>query len=105
MYKSVCVDLCVKGSNLARFLSEEKNERLISEKLFSSICELAKCCYNLDNPSLSKADFAAFRKNALCEHGSILMYLETLYITGYISSAQKDSMTSTLNNLKKQANI
>ncbi len=105
MYKQTALDLSVKGSNLCRFLSDEKKEGLISQKLFDSVCELAQCCYAMDNPSLAKTDIASFRKTASITYSNIQLYLETLYITGYISAAQKDSMTNTLDTLRKEMNI
>ena len=105
MYHSSALDLCAKGTQLCKFLMEEKNENLVSEKLFCSICEMSKYAYAMDNPSLSKADIAAFRKSISIEYYNVMFYLETIYNLGYISVAQKDSMIKTIDSLKKQINF
>ena len=105
MYKSTALDIMTKGTNLCRFLSDEKSESLLSSKLFDSVASLCESCYSLSNPSLSKNELAAFRKNASCAWYNVSFYLDALYMAGYISAAQKDSMTSSLENAKKEINL
>lgn len=105
MYNQIAIDLNVKGTNLCSFLQNEKKEMLISVKLFDNITILSQSCYAMDNPSLAKTEVATLRKNATIAHSNILLHLETLYVSGFISAAQKDSMVKTLDILKKQMNI
>lgn len=105
MDKTAALDLTVKGARLCKFLADEKCETLISTKFFDSLCLLSRCLYTMDNPSLSKADIASFRKNAAMEYSSANLYLEALYMAGFISTAQKDSMLKTIDSVKKQLNI
>ena len=103
--KSLSPDLLEKGANLCRFLENEKDEHLLSEKLFLAISALCECCYSLNNPTLSKADIALLRKNATLEADKTALYLNALQSGGYISPAQKESMAKTLDMLKKETNI
>lgn len=103
--KALALDLLVKGTNLCRFLSGEKSEALISERFFSAVCEFTECCFSLKNPSLGKNELAALRKTASLEQDKISLYLESLYISGFISAAQKSSVVQTLDTLKKEINL
>lgn len=105
MYKNTALDIMTKGTNLCRFLCDEKGEKLLSSKLFDSVASLSQSCYSLSNPSLSKNELASFRKTASFEWYNVNFYLDSLYMSGYISSAQKDSMTSSLENAKKEINL
>lgn len=105
MYKTSALDLSVKSTQLCKFLSEEKGENLISPKLFNALCQLSQACYAMDNPSLSKAETALLRKTASMEYYNANFCLDTLYISGYISQAQKESMVKTIDALKKQINF
>lgn len=103
--KTLSLDLIVKSSNLCRYLSAEKSENLISKKFFDSICLFSECAYSIKNPQLSKADAAALRKEATLASDRINLYLDSIYMSGFISEAQRESMTQTINILKKEINI
>lgn len=103
--KSLSLDLLEKGTNLCRFLSREKDEVLVSERLFNSICTICECCYSLKNPTLAKTEVSALRKTAALEADKVTLYLDSLCNSGYISPAQKESMAKTLDALKKETNI
>lgn len=103
--KSLSLDLFEKGTNLCRFLSNEKGENLISAKLFNAISVICESCYSLKNPALSKPEVSQLRKNASLEGDKVNLYLELLCTSGFISQAQKDSMAKTLDTLKKEINI
>lgn len=103
--KSLSLDLLEKGTNLCRFLSEEKGEGLISKRLFDALCNICESCYSLKNPSLAKNEITALRKNAALEFDKVALYLESLCNLSYISPAQKESMAKTLDVLKKEINL
>ncbi|MGM9550892.1 MAG: hypothetical protein ACI3XA_01415 [Clostridia bacterium] len=103
--KTLSLDFFVKSSNLCRFLISEKSEKLISERLFNTVCLLCESAYCLKNPQLSKAEITSLRKDSILNSDKVQMYLDSLYHTGYISEAQKDSMVQSLNTLKKEINI
>lgn len=103
--KSLALDFEVKGANLCRFLIDEKNEKLFSKKLFDTICLFTEYCVSLNSNALSKNEIALIRKNASIESEKITLHLNALYISGFISEAQKDSMIKTLDVLKKEINI
>lgn len=103
--KTLSLDLLEKGANLCRFLSAEKGESLVSQRLFGAICSLCECCYSFKNPSLAKNEALLLRKNAALELDKAMLYLDSLCASGYISSAQKESMAKTLETLKKETNI
>ncbi|MBQ7876363.1 MAG: hypothetical protein IJ316_03650 [Clostridia bacterium] len=103
--KTLSLDFVVKSSNLCSFLSSEKSENLISKKFFDAVCLLSECAYSIKNPQLSKAETATLRKDASLASDRIQMYLNVLYMTGYLSEAQKDSMLHSLGTLKKEINI
>lgn len=103
--KTLSLDFVVKSSNLCRFLSGEKSENLISGKFFDAVCLLSESVYSLKSPLLSKAETASLRKEASLSADKVQMYLDALYMTGYISEAQKDSMLHSLSTLKKEINI
>ncbi len=103
--KSLLSDFLAKGTNLVGFLIDEKNENLLSQKLFSALCALCENCSSLKNPAFSKIEVAAFRKNASALCDSTNLYLETLCAGGFISPAQCDSMLKSLDTLKKEFNI
>ncbi len=103
--KTLSMDFVVKSSNLCSFLSSEKSENLISKKFFDAVCLLSECACSIKNPQLSKAEVGALRKDASLASDRIQMYLSALYMTGFISEAQKDSMLNSLDTLKKEINI
>lgn len=103
--KTLALDLMEKGTNLCRFLSLEKAESLISKRLFDAICTLCESCYSLKNPTLAKAELSNLRKACSLDCDKINLYLELLQSSGYISTAQKDSILKTLDALKKETNI
>ncbi len=103
--KTLAMDFVVKSSNLCSFLSSEKSENLISKKFFDAVCVLTECAYSVKNPQLSKVDVSNLRKDASLASDRIQMYLNVLYMTGYLSEAQKDSMLHSLDTLKKEINI
>ncbi len=103
--KSLSLDLLEKGTNLCRFLSDEKGESLISQRLFNAICTVCECCYSLSNPSLAKNEVSLLRKNASLEADKVTLYLDLLCASGYISPAQKESMIKTLDTFRKETNI
>lgn len=103
--KSLSLDLLEKGTNLCRFLSGEKDEKLISPKLFDAISCFCESCYSIKNTALSKIEIASLRKSAALESDKINLYLELLCTLGFISPAQKDSVAKTLDTLKKEINL
>ncbi len=103
--KTLSLDFAVKSSNLCRFLDYEKSETLISTRLFQAACTLSESAYSLKSPALSKAEIASLRKEASLASDRVQLYLDSLFMTGYISEAQKDSMLQSLNTLKKEINI
>ncbi len=103
--KSLIIDVLVKGANLTKFLTDEKGEKLFSEKLFSSLTNFCSMCQSSLNPAFSKAEVSGFRKSALCEADKITLLLTALSDQGFISNAQKDSMQRTLETVKKEINI
>ncbi|MBR5535176.1 MAG: hypothetical protein IKU60_00875 [Clostridia bacterium] len=103
--KKSSVDLLEKGTNLCLFLTKEKEETALTPRLFDAICTLSECCYSLSNPALSKTELSALRKSASLEADKVTLYLEALCIGGSISPAQKESMSKTLEALKKETNI
>lgn len=98
-------DFLVKGANLCSFLAQEKGEKFITPKLFDAICTLCEYCSGLSNGTVSKTELALLRKNSSLEAGKILLHLSALYMSGCISSAQRESMQQTLDALKKDFNI
>lgn len=105
MYKTAALEISVKGSNLCRYLIDEKGEALLSQKLFDSVCSLSEKAFLIDSPSLSKNEVASLRKEIFTQWSNVSFYLEAIFMAGYISSAQKESMLQTLNTLKKGLNI
>lgn len=103
--KLASLDMLEKGTNLCLFLSKEKSENMITPRLFSAICTLSESCYSLSNPNLSKNELSTLRKSATLETDKINLYLDVLCNGLYISPAQKESMTKTLEALKKETNI
>ncbi|MBQ8002046.1 MAG: hypothetical protein IJ297_01230 [Clostridia bacterium] len=98
-------DFLAKGANLVGFLSVEKGETLISQKLFDAITAFCEGLCSLQNPAYSKAEVASLRKSASACCDRISMYLGALLSGGSISVAQKDSMLQSLDTLKKEFNI
>ena len=103
--KTLSLDFVVKSTNLCRFLISEKSENLITGKLFDAVCTLSECTYSLKNPHLAKAEALVLKKDAALSADKIHLYLDSLYMTGYISKAQEDSLLQSLNTLKKEINI
>lgn len=103
--KTLSLDLLEKGTNLCHYLSCDKEEKLISKRLFDAICKLCENCYSLKNPALAKTELSLLRKNASLDADKISLYLSLLCSLGYISPAQKESMGKTLDTLKKEINI
>lgn len=103
--KNIAVDLLVKGSNLCRFLENEKDEHIFSKKLIDAISSLSEIVYSINSPSLTKAEVSQSRKMATLEAQKANLYLNALYISGFLSEAQKDSMQNTLSTLTKEFNI
>ncbi len=103
--KDTALDFAVKAANMCRFLTEEKNERLISQKLFDASSDLASHVYCFSDPSLSKAELSALKKEAALCVQSVTLYLDMLSASGFISAAQHQSVLKTLTSLKKDATI
>lgn len=103
--KTAALDFAVKAANLCRFLRSEKDETLISQRLFDASVSLSECAYSLQNPALSKNDLSLLKKEAALSSDKALLCLDMLYMSGCISLAQKDSVLKTLDILKKEINI
>ncbi len=98
-------DFLVKALNLSNYLRNEKKDVFLSDKLFASAASLGEYCYILEHSSLSKNEITAFRKEAALYWDKTVFYLESVYISGLISEAQKESMLQTLTFLKKETNF
>lgn len=103
--KTAALEFAVKAANLCHFLCSEKDEKIISSKFFGAASALSEGVYSLKNPALSKNDAALLRKEAALSSDKVLLYLDMLYVSGFISLAQKDSVLKTLDLLKKEINI
>jgi hypothetical protein len=103
--KKIALDFSVKAANLSHFLQNEKNEKLISSSLFETSCHLSSIVCSLKNPLLSKSDLSLMKKDASLSSDKLSLLIDMLYSTGYISLAQKDSVSKTLDILKKEINI
>ena len=103
--KTLVTDFLVKCTNLCEFLGNEKKEELVSKKLFDTAHELSVAIFSFSNPILSKAEVASLRKSAALKADAFSLDLSALFSLGYISEAQRDSMTNSLSLIKKQMNI
>lgn len=103
--KNLAADFLVKSTNLCHFLSDEKNEKMISHRLFTACASLCEAVCSLKNNLLAKSEIASVKKCAALECDKITLHLSALFSSGYISSAQQGSMLQSLDNLKKQINI
>lgn len=103
--KNLALDFSVKSLNLARFLSEEKGERLITPLFVKSVTTLGGAVYSFKNAYLTKQDAAQYKKEASLECEKIAFYLDMLYSSGFISLAQHGSVEKSLENLRKELNL
>lgn len=100
--KEISLDFVVKSTNLCRYLAGEKDERILSSRFFDASCALAEKAYSLRNPLLSKNDASALKKEACLSADRSALYLDALYLSAFISAAQKESMSKSLDALKKE---
>ena len=100
--KTLALDFAVKSANLCRHLINDKNERLISQKLFDMSASLSGYAYSMNNPLLSKNDLASLRKETSLLGAKISLLLDMLFDSAYISEAQKQSVSRTLSALITQ---
>lgn len=105
MNNNMALELVVKGGNLCRYIAQEKNEELLSKKLFEAICLLSENIIAVNSSFLSKAEISVFRKNASLAGNNALLYLDAIFSSGFISAAQKDSMSSSVEAIKKEFNL
>ena len=98
-------DFLVKSTNLCGFLLTEKKEELLSKRLFEACCSFSEYLSSTANPSITKAEVSSLRKSASLEADKITLYLSALFSSGFISSAQSESMLRSLDAVKKQINI
>ena len=103
--KNLALDFSVKALNLARFLTDEKKEKLITPLFVASVTALGGAVYSLKNRYLSARDAAQYKKDASLECDKTAFYLDILYSSGFISLAQHGSVSKTLENLRKEINI
>ena len=97
---SKCVDFSIRIVNLNRYLTEEKNEHVISKQILRSGtsigANLAEAQYGI-----SKKDFLSKTYISLKETAETMFWLDVLYRSDYLCEKEYDSIMSDCEELKK----